>query len=67
MKKKNVINLIKYYSEKNDKAFRDEAYEIAKDGDIKFSLPIIVFSVLCVVFGIFSSGLIEVIKSLVSL
>ena len=31
MKKKNVINLIKYYSEHNDVAFRDEAYEIAND------------------------------------
>lgn len=31
MKKKNVLNLIKYYSEKNDNAFRNEAYEIAKD------------------------------------
>lgn len=30
MKKKNVLNLIKYYSEKNDIAFRNEAYEIAK-------------------------------------
>lgn len=29
MKKKNVLNLIKYYVEKNDSAFRDEAYEIA--------------------------------------
>ena len=29
MKKKNVINLIKYYTERNDAAFRDEAYEIA--------------------------------------
>ena len=34
MKKKNVINLIRYYSEKNDKAFRNEAYEIAKDFDL---------------------------------
>ena len=33
MKKKNVINLIKYYSEGNDAAFRSEAYEIAKDFD----------------------------------
>jgi hypothetical protein len=31
MKKKNVINLIKYYTERNDGAFRDEAYEIAVD------------------------------------
>lgn len=31
MKKKNVINLIRYYSEHNDVAFRDEAYEIAND------------------------------------
>lgn len=30
MKKKNVLNLIKYYAEKNDAAFRNEAYEIAK-------------------------------------
>lgn len=33
MKKKNVINLIKYYSEENDSGFRSEAYEIAKDFD----------------------------------
>ena len=33
MKKKNVINLIKYYAENNDAAFRSEAYEIAKDFD----------------------------------
>lgn len=33
MKKKNIINLIKYYSEKNDIGFRSEAYEIAKDFD----------------------------------
>ncbi len=32
MKKKNVINLIKYYSEDNDAGFRSEAYEIARDG-----------------------------------
>jgi len=31
MKKKNVINLIKYYTERNDAAFRDEAYAIAVD------------------------------------
>lgn len=30
MKKKNVLNLIKYYAEKNDHAFRNEAYEIAR-------------------------------------
>jgi hypothetical protein len=30
MKKKNVLNLIKYYTENNDAAFRNEAYEIAK-------------------------------------
>jgi SpoVK/Ycf46/Vps4 family AAA+-type ATPase len=30
MKKKNIINLIKYYSEHNDAGFRSEAYEIAK-------------------------------------
>ena len=33
MKKKNVINLIRYYTEKNDPAFREEAYEIARDFD----------------------------------
>ncbi len=33
MKKKNVINLIKYYSEKNDAGFRNEAYEIANSFD----------------------------------
>lgn len=30
MKKKNVLNLIKYHADKNDSAFRNEAYEIAK-------------------------------------
>lgn len=30
MKKKHVLNLIKYYTEKNDPAFRNEAYEIAR-------------------------------------
>lgn len=33
MKKKSVINLIKYYSENNDAGFRNEAYEVAKDFD----------------------------------
>ena len=33
MKKKNVINLIKYYAEKNDAGFRNEVYEIAKGFD----------------------------------
>lgn len=33
MKKKNVLNLIKYYSDHNDSGFRNEAYEIAKDFD----------------------------------
>lgn len=33
MKKKNIINLIKYYAEKNDAGFRNEAYQIAKDFD----------------------------------
>jgi len=33
MKKKNVLNLIKYYAEKNDAAFRNEAYEIARSFD----------------------------------
>ena len=33
MKKKNVINLIKFHAEKNEAAFRQEAYTIAKDFD----------------------------------
>ena len=33
MKKKNVVNLIKYYAEKNDTGFRNEAYEIAREFD----------------------------------
>lgn len=33
MKKKNIVNLIKCYSEKNDTGFRNEAYEIAKKFD----------------------------------
>ena len=33
VKKKNILNLIKYYSEKNDAGFRNEAYEIARDFD----------------------------------
>ena len=33
MKKKSVINLIKYHAESNDAGFRSEAYEIAKDFD----------------------------------
>lgn len=33
MKKKSVINLIKYYSEENDIGFRNEAYEIANEFD----------------------------------
>ncbi len=30
MKKKNILNLIKYHTEKNDKLFREESIEIAK-------------------------------------
>lgn len=45
MKKKNVLNLIKYYSESNDAGFRSEAYEIAEDfnksGDYQLSEYII--------------------------
>lgn len=33
MKKKSILNLIKYYSEENDAGFRTEAYEIARDFD----------------------------------
>lgn len=40
MKKKNVLNLIKYHAEKNDPAFRNEAYEIARyfDGNKEYQL-----------------------------
>lgn len=31
MKKQNIINLVKYYIEKNDEAFRSEVVEIARD------------------------------------
>jgi SpoVK/Ycf46/Vps4 family AAA+-type ATPase len=33
MKKKNIINLIKYYSEENHVGFRNESYEIAREFD----------------------------------
>ena len=33
MKKKNIINLIRYHSEGNEPGFRNEAYEIAKEFD----------------------------------
>lgn len=33
MKKKNIINLIRYHSEENDIGFRNEAYEIAREFD----------------------------------
>lgn len=33
MKKKNIINLIRYHAENNDAGFRTEAYEIAKEFD----------------------------------
>lgn len=33
MKKKNVLNLIKYYIDNDDESFRNEAYEIARDFD----------------------------------
>ena len=33
MKKKNIINLIRYHSEGNEAGFRSEAYEIAKEFD----------------------------------
>lgn len=33
MKKKNILNLIKYHTENNDQAFRDEAYQIVKEFD----------------------------------
>jgi hypothetical protein len=41
MEKMSVVNLIKYYIEKNDDAFRDEAYKIVvafnKAGDYDFA------------------------------
>lgn len=41
MKKQNIINLVKYYIEKNDSAFRNEVLEIANDfhnnGDIEIA------------------------------
>lgn len=41
MKKRNVLNLIKYHVENNDSGFRTEAYEIARDfddsGDVQLS------------------------------
>ena len=33
MKKANIINLIKYHAERNDSAFRNEAYQIANEFD----------------------------------
>jgi hypothetical protein len=33
MKKKNIINLIRFHAEKNEAAFREEAYEVARDFD----------------------------------
>ena len=33
MKKRNVINLIRYHEERNESAFRSEAAEIARDFD----------------------------------
>lgn len=41
MKKGNILNLIKYHSEKNEEGFRNEAYEIAnyfdKIGDFQLA------------------------------
>ena len=41
MKKQSIINLVKYYVEKNDEAFRTEVVDIARDfeknGDISIS------------------------------
>lgn len=31
--KKNIINLVKYYAEKDDASFRNEVYEIAREFD----------------------------------
>ena len=48
MKKKNVLNLIKYHTEKNERAFRQEAYLIAKDFDMEndFALSQYIMSLL---------------------
>ena len=48
MKKKNVINLVKYYAEKNDAGFRTEAYEIARDFDIQEIISL--QSILCLFY-----------------
>lgn len=41
MKKQSIINLVKYYVEKNDEAFRTEVVDIARDfeknGDLSIS------------------------------
>ena len=48
MKKKNILNLIKYHAEKNEIAFRNEAYEIAKyfdkSNDYQLSYLIIIIN-----------------------
>lgn len=48
MKKKNILNLIKYYAEKNDAGFRTEAYEIARyfDGIGNYQLSEYIMSLL---------------------
>lgn len=48
MKKKNIINLIKFHAEKNEEAFRQEAYIIAKyfDTEQNFSLSQYIMSLL---------------------
>lgn len=48
MKKKNIINLIKYHTEKNEDAFRTEAYEIAKyfDNNNNYQLSEYIMSLL---------------------
>ena len=35
MKKKNVVNLIRYHAEGNESGFREEAYAIANEFDAK--------------------------------
>ena len=50
MKKKNIINLIKYYSEKNDIGFRSEAYEIAKDFDESGDYQLSEYIMACIIY-----------------
>ena len=47
MKKRSILSLIKYYAEKNDVGFRNEAYEIAKEFDMD-PIPFLITEILAV-------------------